>query len=133
MRCSVMQTTCVPASLNATRFTAVGNSQVNRHLPVATSQSRRVLSAAPDTMYFDWARSHSQGPPHVQTEIRRTIDINRPDGAIVPFVCAQPLSVMRVPHIDDIILRACEQQVSVCVEFNLRKRSLVSYSKRLGD
>jgi hypothetical protein len=55
MRCSVMQTTCSPASSRETRLTAVGNSQVYRHLPVFTSHSFIVLSAEPETRYLDWA------------------------------------------------------------------------------
>lgn len=39
----------------ATRFTAVGNSQVNRHFPVATAQSFMQLSAEAERRNSDLA------------------------------------------------------------------------------
>ena len=58
IRCSVMHAMSVSSSLNATRFTAVGNSQLNKHLPVWTSQSFMVLSAEPDTRNLHSANEH---------------------------------------------------------------------------
>lgn len=55
IRCSVMHTIWLSAWLNATRFTAVGNSHTYRHFPLCTSHSINVLSAAPDTINRDSA------------------------------------------------------------------------------
>lgn len=44
----------------ATRFTAVGNSHVYRHLPVATAQSFMVLSAEPERRNSDLAGSQRE-------------------------------------------------------------------------
>ena len=91
IRCSVMHAMSVSSSLNATRFTAVGNSQLNKHLPVWTSQSFMVLSAEPDTRNLHSANEHKtwgefSGMNRGGQE-RRTIDVDGPYRSIVPVVC----------------------------------------------
>jgi len=58
--------------------------------------------------------------------LQLTITCNRPHAAFVPIECTQPLSVRRVPYIDDAVLRGREQQITLGVEDDLRERSLVS-------
>lgn len=167
MRCSVMQTTWSSSSLNATRFTAVGNSQKKRHFPVSTDHRRIVLSAEPLTRKRDEAaccgglaagrqkivegrpedqsgevercsrgnhRSEekggvyhavSQSMPEQKGE-RRTVNIDRPDRPVMPIVCPQPLSIVRVPDVDDAIFRGCEEEVAFAVELDLCERTLVA-------
>lgn len=61
---------------------------------------------------------------------RRTVDIDRPDRPVMPIVCPQPLSVVRVPDVDDAIFRGCEEEVAFAVELDLCERTLVAY--RMG-
>ena len=49
---SVTPSSCMPSGLNSTRLIALPKSHVFSSLPVFTSQSRIVLSAAPDAMKF---------------------------------------------------------------------------------
>ena len=47
IRCSITARILLPSCENSTLFTAVGNSQVNRHCPVCTFHNFIVLSAEP--------------------------------------------------------------------------------------
>lgn len=67
----------------------------------------------------------SQSTPEGKGE-RRTVDIDRPDRPVMPIVCPQPLSVVRVPDVDDAIFRACEEEVAFAVELDLGERTLVA-------
>ena len=73
IRCSVIQTTLSSSSLNATRFTAVGNSQTYRHFPFETLQRRSWLSAEPETRNLDCASS-CESPPRLDGGRKGVLD-----------------------------------------------------------
>jgi hypothetical protein len=64
--------------------------------------------------------SASQILRHVQEGSVLTIDIHRPYRAIVTIVSTETLSVVREPHVNDMIFGASKEQVSLGVEFDLR-------------
>ena len=93
IRCSVMHAMSVSSSLNATRFTAVGNSQLNKHLPVWTSQSFMVLSAEPDTRNLDSANEYK-----TRAEFSRLNRGGRRDAQSTSMVHIVPLCPSYVPR-----------------------------------
>ena len=51
----------------------------------------------------------------------RTVDVDRPYGAVVPIVRAETLAVMREPDIDDVVLGAGEEEIALLIELDLRQ------------
>ena len=57
---------------------------------------------------------------------RRTVNVNRPDCAVVSIVRAQPFSVIREPDVDNMVLRACKEEITLTVKLDLCERPFVS-------
>lgn len=66
--CSVTASNMLPSSENSTRFTAVGNSQVCKHIPSCTFHNLIVLSALPVANNVEVAKHsvHVQGETQLQ-------------------------------------------------------------------
>ena len=116
-----MHTTCSSSSLNATRFTAVGNSHVCKHLPVETDHSFNVLSADPETMNFDCASKRFLRNVERRQSYGKglTVHINCQDCTIVTIIRTQTFAIVGKPNIDDMILRAGEQKIAFSIELDL--------------
>jgi len=129
-----MQTTWSSVSLKATLLTAVGNSHLYRHLPDWTDHSLRVLSAEPETRNLDCADpGGSLGSRRTVGDCgKRTVDIDRPDRSVVAVVSPETLAVVREPDVDDVVLGAGEEQVSLFVELDLGQRSFVAWNWTMG-
>ena len=105
-----------------------------RHLPDWTDHSLRVLSAEPETRNLDWA-----GPEGLLGSRRtvgggekRTVNIDRPDRSVVAVVSSKTLAVVREPDVDDVVLGAGKEQVSLFVELDLGQRSFVAWNWKMG-
>ena len=56
----------------------------------------------------------------------RTVDVYCPNGAVVPVVGPETLSVVREPDVDNVVFGAGEEEIALLVEFYLRKGPLMS-------
>ena len=56
----------------------------------------------------------------------RTVDVNRPDGALMSVIRAQPLAIVGEPDVNDVVFRAGEEEVALEVELDLCERALVA-------
>ena len=65
-------------------------------------------------------------PQRVGRKITLTVDVYCPNGAVVPVVGPETLSVVREPDVDDVVFGARKEEIALLVEFYLRKGPLMS-------
>src|SRR4051812_19666923 len=61
-----------------------------------------------------------------QRRLWLTVHIGSPNSTLMPMIGAQTLTIVRVPHIHDVVLANCEQQIALAIILDLSQRTLVA-------